>query len=312
MQLKNPFHDGELLVQHRVGEVDIAQRSGQMIANTLLKGALTFIEQQSMVILGSVDVRQDIWASMLFGLPGFIRPVSRKVIEIDLTQTLLNSNDPFWANIQANEQIGMLMIELSSRRRLRINGIISKIANARFRLDVLETYPNCPKYIQRRHIFRNPNVTVAKPDFGSRFGNFIKSEHRHWITSSDTLFVASAHQERGVDASHRGGNPGFVQILDEQTLRIPDYIGNSMFNTLGNLVINPRAGIVFIDFAHSRTLQLTGHVVIHWHIDDSNDLIGGNHRNWDFVIEQWVETDVPQLFGWEFLDFSPYNPRIIN
>jgi predicted pyridoxine 5'-phosphate oxidase superfamily flavin-nucleotide-binding protein len=292
MRLENPFHDGERFVQQRVGEVEMAQQNGQIISDTIPKGALKFIEQQSMVILGIVDARQNIWASVLFGSPGFVKPVDEKAIEVDLTQTVLNSGDPFWANIQANKRVGILAIELSSRRRLRINGTIAQLTRDRLRLDVLESYPNCPKYIQRRHPFPNPDSTRAKPDFQSQLGSFLTSEQQHWILSSDTLFVASANPSHGVDTSHRGGNPGFVQILDERSLRIPDYSGNSMFNTLGNFVVNPRAGLLFLDFDRARTLQLTGKATIQWHLDNVADTTGGTRRYWDFEVEQWVETDL--------------------
>jgi uncharacterized protein len=308
MRLENPFHEGELLVQQRVGELEMAQQNGRVINDTIPKGALKFIEQQSMVILGSVDARQNIWTSVLLGSAGFIKPIDEKVIEIDLTQTILNPDDPFWTNIETDRRLGILAIELSSRRRLRINGTIAQLTRDRLRLDVLESYPNCPKYIQRRHIFRNPDSIDTKPEFQSRFGISLTSEQQHWITSSDTLFVASANPNHGVDASHRGGNPGFVQILDERSLRIPDYSGNSMFNTLGNFVVNPYAGLLFVDFDRGRTLQLTGKAIIQWHLDNVADTTGGTRRYWDYEIEQWVETDLPQLFNWEFLDFSPYNP----
>jgi uncharacterized protein len=311
MRLENPYHEGELLVQRRVGEAEMAQRNGQVIADTIVGGALKFIEQQPMVILGSVDAQQNVWASVLFGSPGFIKPIDSQAIEFDLTQAMLNPDDPFWANIQTEKRIGMLVIELSSRRRLRINGTIAQLTSDRLRLDVLESYPNCPKYIQRRHAVRNATSTVAKQCTQPQFGQYLTSEHQHWITSADTLFVASAHPNRGVDTSHRGGNPGFVQILNERSLRIPDYSGNSLFNTLGNLVVNPHAGLVFFDFAHSRTLQLIGQVVIQWHLDHANDSTGGTHRYWDFVIEQWLETELPQSLNWEFLDFSPHNPRAV-
>lgn len=130
--------------------------------------------------------------------------------------------------------------------------------------------------------------------------------------SADTLFVASAHPTRGVDTSHRGGNPGFVEILNDQSLRIPDYTGNSMFNTLGNLVVNPQAGLLFLDFDRNRTLQLTGQATIQWHLERSLDTTGGTYRYWDFAIEQWLETELPQLLHWEFLDYSPHNPIVGN
>jgi uncharacterized protein len=322
MQLKNPFHEGELLVQQRVGETIPAQRNGQIIADTILKGAIDFIEQQKMVVLGSVDSQQHVWASLLFGLPGFIKYIDARAIEFDLTQATLNPIDPFWANIQAEHQIGVLAIELASRRRLRINGRIDslsaeadaprtetlreRLTSDRLRLNVLESYPNCPKYIQRRQLVLN--ATDVKQYTQPQFGQFLTSEQQNWIAAADTLFVASAHPHRGVDASHRGGNPGFVQILNERSLRIPDYAGNSMFNTLGNLVINPYAGLVFLDFERSRTLQLTGQATIQWHLDDSIDSTGGTHRYWDFAIEQWLQTDLTQSLQWDFLDYSHHNP----
>jgi uncharacterized protein len=330
MQLKSPFHEGELLVQQRVGETIAAQRNGQIIADTILKGAIEFIEQQKMVVLGSVDSQQHVWASLLFGSPGFIKYIDARAIEFDLTKATLNPLDPFWTNIQTEHQIGMLAIELASRRRLRINGRIDslsavgvslplgtaeaprtetlreRLTSDRLRLNVLESYPNCPKYIQRRQLVLNS--TDVKQYTQPQFGQFLTSEQQNWIAAVDTLFVASAHPHRGVDASHRGGNPGFVQILNERSLRIPDYAGNSMFNALGNLVINPHAGLVFLDFERSRTLQLTGQATIQWHLDDSTDSTGGTYRYWDFAIEQWLQTDLIQSLQWDFLDYSPHNP----
>ncbi|MBW4443370.1 MAG: pyridoxamine 5'-phosphate oxidase family protein [Plectolyngbya sp. WJT66-NPBG17] len=311
MQLESPFHEGELLVQQRVGEAISAQQNGQIIANTLPRGALKFIEQQRMVVLGSVDAQQNIWASLLFGLPGFIKPIDSQAIEFDLTHASLNPCDSFWANIQTEPQVGMLMIELASRRRLRVNGSIAQLTSDRFRLDVVESYPNCPKYIQRRQMVPNLDLTTV-PYTQPQFGQSLTSEQQRWIASADTLFVTSAHPTRGVDASHRGGNPGFVEILNDRSLRIPDYAGNSMFNTLGNLLVNPQAGLLFLDFDRSRTLQLTGQATIQWHLDRSIEATGGTHRYWDFAIEQWLETELPQSLHWKFLDYSPHNPITAN
>ncbi len=311
MRLENPFHEGELLVQQTVGEESLAQQNGQIIANTVPKGALKFIEQQPMVIVGSVDPQQNIWASALFGEPGFAKSVDPQTIELDLTQVISHPHDPFWANIRHHNRIGMLVIEFASRRRLRINGTISQTASKQLRLNVLEAYPNCPKYIQRRHLSPN-HQEIPQPLSELKAGKSLTFQHQAWIGSADTFFVASAHLTRGVDASHRGGNPGFIQILASQTLRIPDYSGNSMFNTLGNLVINPRAGLIFLDFAQSRTLQLIGQATIQWNLDDLIHPNGGTHRYWDFTIEQWLETDLPKPLHWEFLDYSPHNPMAAN
>ncbi len=128
------------------------------------------------------------------------------------------------------------------------------------------------------------------------------------ITRSDTFFVASAHAERGVDASHRGGNPGFVQVLDEQTLRIPDYIGNSLFNTLGNFTVNPNAGLVFVDFEEGTTLQVIGKAKILWDEEDPKNQTGGTKRFWEMKIEHFLRIKKAHEQKWEFMDYSPHNP----
>ena len=306
MRLENPFHEGELLVQQRAGETAKGEQNGKIIADSIIEGAFKFIEQQSMVILGSVDHRQNVWASILLGHPGFIRVVDSQTVEFDLKQAFIDKSDYFWTNIKGENRIGMLVIELATRRRLRINGTIAFTAPDKLQLRVTESYPNCPKYIQRRHLSLDIDAN-PKQSLRSQSGQILTAKQEELIRSADTFFVASFHTSRGVDISHRGGNPGFIKVLNPQVLRIPDYIGNGMFNTLGNLATNPHAGLVFIDFDRSRTLQLVGKANILWDLEDEHR--SETKRYWDFKIEQWLETDLPVTFDCEFLNYSPYNPR---
>ena len=140
-------------------------------------------------------------------------------------------------------------------------------------------------------------------------GDSLHHEQAASIQASDTFFVASAHPLRGVDASHRGGTPGFVEVVDERTLRIPDYVGNSLFNTLGNFTVNPHAGLVFLDFQRNRTLQLTGRAEILWDREDTAGQTGGTQRFWDFRIDRWHESGTHAGLRWKFLDYSPHNPQ---
>ncbi|MFQ5502515.1 MAG: pyridoxamine 5'-phosphate oxidase family protein [Phycisphaerae bacterium] len=247
--------------------------------------------------------------SVLFGAPGFATAPDERRIEFDLSRAGINEHDPFWKNIECNPRIGALFIELSSRRRLRINGEMSRASDDRLRLHVAECYPNCPKYIQRRDVrFESTRDTGSSPHH-LREGELLGSDQSALILASDTFFVASAHPEHGVDASHRGGPPGFVEIVDERSLRIPDYVGNSMFNTLGNFMVNPRAGLVFLDFERNRTLQLIGHAEILWDQEDAAGRTGGTRRFWTFQIDRWRESEIHAGLRWEFLDHSPHNPR---
>lgn len=304
MRIENPYHESELLVQQRVGVLETGRRNGQVISDSIIPGALPFISQQPLAVLGSLDKEFNLWASLLIGQPGFMTAVDERTVEFDLSASAENSADPFWANIEDQPQVGMLLIELGSRRRLRINGRIQRSAPERLRLDVEAAYPNCPKYIQRRHIA----IGNSKPSGEPLQGSALDDARQRLIGSADTFFVASAHPDQGVDASHRGGNPGFVQVLADRKIRVPDYLGNSMFNTLGNFTANPRAGLLFLDFENDRTLQLTGRPEIRWDLDDLRQETGGTKRFWDFEIDRWLESDLPYSLEWEFLDYSPQNP----
>ncbi len=308
MRIENPYHEGELLVQERAGEVEEGRRNGRVISDSILKGALRYVEQQPLAVLGSVDDAENIWASVLVGTPGFMTVPDERTIELNLTMVSRSHQDPFWTNIEHDAQVGMLVIDLGTRRRLRVNGRMSRTRDG-LRLEVAESYPNCPKYVSRRHLTALV-VEDADRSWEQRYGRSLELEQQSFIRSADTFFVASAHPERGVDTSHRGGNRGFVRVLDERRLRIPDYTGNSMFNTLGNFMANPHAGLVFLDFARSRTLQLIGRPGVMWDLDDPFKETGGTRRYWDLDIERWLETDLSNEIEWEFLDYSPHNPEL--
>ena len=309
MKIENPYHEGELQVQARVGVLDEGAMNARVIQDSIIKGALRFINQLPMAVFGSLDQEENVWASIFIGTPGFMKAEDDRTVTFDLTRMMPNLHDPFWENIQNQSQVGMLAIELASRRRLRINGQITRISDTVLQLQVEESYPNCPKYIQKRHLTLSPNV-FTQPAFFSEQGEALGSPQRTFIANADTFFVASVHPERGVDASHRGGRPGFVNILDDRTLRIPDYLGNSMFNTLGNFTANPRAGLIFQDFESGRTLQIIGRPEILYDVEDLPDETGGTQRYWLLHLDRWMETlQTPQV-NWEFLDASPYNPSI--
>lgn len=173
-----------------------------------------------------------------------------------------------------------------------------------------ECYPNCPKYIQRREFSFIPLGDDSQKSSEYRSGELLHDEQIAWIGSADTFFVGSAHPDRGLDASHRGGPPGFVEVIDNCTLRIPDYVGNSMYNTLGNFLMNAKAGLVFVDFDRSHVLQLIGEAEIIWSHDDTSNRTGGTRRFWDFHVRQWRESAIAGAVRSEFLDYSPHNPNL--
>ena len=213
--------------------------------------------------------------------------------------------DPLWENLTHDPRIGILVIDLRSRARLRINGRVRFAEEHQLHVDVEQAYPNCPQYIQRRNYRPTPTGQI-EPDAVT--GSGLNDEQQAWITDTDTMFVASEHPAGGVDASHRGGNSGFIQVLASNRLRIPDYAGNGMFNTLGNLAVNPHAGLAIPDFERGRTLQLTGHAEVHWDVDNPQNETGGTRRYWEFEVERWIQVEKSLPGEAEFLDYSPHNP----
>ena len=304
--MMSPFHEGELEVQSLAGESQMAKRNGVLIADRIIGGARSLLQQQSMVVFASQDRGNNLWSSIVFGRPGFMRSEDGYAVDFDLSNVALQEKDPLWANIEVNSSAGMLAIDLATRRRIRINGLLSRPRENSLRLGVQEAYPNCPKYITRRQL--RTVTTELSESFPATTGAALGPDQQRPLTRADVLFVATAHPTRGADASHRGGVPGFIEVLDDRTLRIPDYSGNSMFNTLGNLRVNARAGIIVPDFERGRTLQLTGTAEILWNQDDPADRTEGTHRFLAFRVAHWLELPLPAGVKTEFLDYSPYNP----
>lgn len=298
------FHEGELAVQERAGAVAQGRNSGRMISNRIIPGAIKFVSKQPFAVVGSVDAASNLWASIVVGQTGFMA-AEPQALDVDLDQVIRVDADPLWSNLSDNPQIGMLIIDLRSRARLRVNGRATFPTDNQLHINVEQAYPNCPQYIQRRNY--RPSVEQGRTG-NVTTGASLNADQHAWIANADTLFIATAHSTGGVDASHRGGNPGFIQLVSPTRLRVPDYNGNGMFNTLGNLSVNPRAGLLIPDFENGRTLQLTGQAEIAWDVDDPRNETGGTGRCWEFEIEDWVQIDHSLPGSTEFLDYSPHNP----
>ena len=260
---ESPFHAGELAIQARLGIQERIDRMGRrLIREYLTEQMQQFFAQLSYVIVGTVDRGGNPWASILVGKPGFLATPNDRLLQV--TAQLL-AGDPLAHNLAEGSDIGLLGIELENRRRNRINGIISKVTSDGFEVRVNQSFGNCPQYIQARN-FKYVDTQAAQ---ATEISSFAKSE-RQLISNADTFFIATAYQDesagitKGVDVSHRGGKPGFVRIDSEDTLTIPDFHGNCYFNTLGNIELNPRTGLLFVDFTDGDLLYLTGTAEIIW------------------------------------------------
>lgn len=298
--MPSPFHAGERAVQERLGETDGADANGRVISDRILPGARPFIAAQSVVVVASADATGAPWASLWCGRPGFVR-AGEHHLDIDLDALVHDHGDPVWQHLEEDPRLGLLFIELGSRRRYRINGRVSR-AGTRLRLDVAEAFPNCPRFLHRRipHL-GEPRAAV------DRWGPPTAAD-RATLATADTWFVATSNPEGHLDASHRGGRPGFVELLADGHLRIPDYPGNHLYNTLGNLVRDPRVALIVPDFAANTVHQISGVADIAWAEPDPAGRSAGTGRFWTVRPERHRWAELPLGIAWETLEASPFSP----
>jgi predicted pyridoxine 5'-phosphate oxidase superfamily flavin-nucleotide-binding protein len=306
MILDSPFHEGELEIQERSGQQADAEANSPMIADKLYAGALNFIRQQQMAVLSTRDPEGHRWASIIFGPKGFLEPDGRESLKIAVPAAERDNLDPLWQNLQTEPRLGLLVIELANRRRLRINGDARVTANE-IVLSVKESFPNCPKYITKRELeVELVEVPQGKPQASG--GTTLPARLQKMVQTSDVLFLATGHAERGNDASHRGGRPGFVEVVSKSTLRVPDYPGNGLFNSLGNVTVDPYVGVLIPDFERGRQLQMTANAKLLWDQPDPDGKTGGTNRFVEFTIIGWLERLLPARLKSAVINYSPYNP----
>ncbi|MDF2963331.1 MAG: pyridoxamine 5-phosphate oxidase [Paenibacillus sp.] len=299
------YHSGELSVQKIAGAEVVAQQNSRTIRPDIPKGAVAFLKSQSLIIAASIDENGRVWSSFLTGEPGFID------VEDEVTITIKSDpveSDPLNWNLISTPEIGLLAIDFSKRIRMRINGTGYFDADRRVVVKTEQVYGNCPKYIHKRTL--SPNVVFQRFQKSEHTSLSLSHEQQEWIRNSDTFFIGSISSDGKVDVSHRGGSPGFIKVTDEKTLLFPDYFGNSMFNTLGNIYSNPSTGLLFIDFDYGHSLQLTGQSEIIW---DEREISGfpAAERIVRFEINEVLFTENGTHLSWDFVEFSPSIPTML-
>lgn len=302
----NLFHDGQLAVQKIAGEEDIAKSRIPMILDSLHPRSIPFIEHQVLSFPGSEDANGNIWLSLLVGERGFIHAPSVQEIIFDLSKITSNKDDIFFKNIATKPTVGLLFHEAARRARYRAWGVARKEGN-KLSFDIKMGYPSCPKHIQREiiEIPTDSKVSSAKYQNGEVLGELELA----WIAKAHTFFIATQTKKGDIESSHRGGDPGFIEILENGILRVPDYLGNSMFSTLGNIYENPKAALLFIDYKKGETLQLSGTAELEFNQNSKEDFYksGETGRFWTFQTKQWIRTINHHKVNTEFIDFSPFN-----
>ncbi|MHC8303450.1 pyridoxamine 5'-phosphate oxidase family protein [Pseudomonas sp. PB3P13] len=297
---RSPWHAGEKQLQERVGVAERMEAFGRRVIRSEMPDQhRNFYQQLPFMVYGAVDPQGNPWASILEGEPGFAHSPAPGTLRFS---SLPAADDP--AQLSDGAAIGLLGIELHTRRRNRINGRINTLSSYGFDVSVEQSFGNCPQYIQLRQFH---SVPLATPS--TRLVSHLDSLDEAavaMINASDTFFVASyvdISDERSVDVSHRGGQAGFVRVEDNR-LTIPDFAGNLHFNTLGNLLLNPRAGLLFIDFETGDLLHLYGRTELVL-AGPEIDAFQGAERFWMFHVERVIRRPAALALRWRFDGVSP-------
>ena len=306
--IQSVFHRGEREIQTRLGVREQIENVGQRFIRDYMPGEhRQFLEQLPLLLLGSIDKSGRPWASVLVGRPGFIKSPDPRTLEI---HTRPFYGDPLNENLAQGVPVGVLAIEFSTRRRNRLNGKVSSTGDSYLTISVGQSFGNCPQYIQARDFEFLPGVDgVCEPRQSRRLHKF-DERAREIISKADNFYIAtqlsgeSDDVTHGADVSHRGGKPGFVRIDDDKTLTFPDFTGNYHFNTLGNILLNPRAGLLFIDFEKGDLLYLTCTAEIIWDSEERRAFTGAE-RLVRFTLDEGILIEDAMPIRWDFLEYSP-------
>ncbi|RTE67534.1 hypothetical protein EH243_00890 [Amphritea opalescens] len=266
------FHAAEIAVQERLGVADrVAQVSERFIRQSMPPQHRQFFHELPFIVLGLVDQQGYPWAIPLFGKPGFITSPNETALTLEALPSLTNLLS---LDFTQGQKVGALGIQLDSRRRNRLNGIISAINDKRFTIEVEQSFGNCPQYIQKRELqWQTDALTDSPLDHAAPISwqpeQAIDQHLKTMIEQADTFFIASrtalldTDPRHGIDASHRGGKPGFIKV-EGNTLYFPDFSGNRFFNTLGNIESDGRVGLFFPDFTTGDAAFITGQAKVLW------------------------------------------------
>ncbi|MFC9932236.1 pyridoxamine 5'-phosphate oxidase family protein [Streptomyces sp. NPDC127190] len=304
------YHAGSRTLQDRLGVRDRADHVGRSLGQDIKPVAAAFLELQPLLVVAAAAPETGrVWASALTGTPGFVRATGPRRMSVHTPGPSAHASgtsehpparleDPLATALGTpGTPVGTIALDPRTRRRMRLNGRLRPTPRG-FTVEADQVFSNCPKYIQRREGYETvPGRTPGPSRRLTRLG----AAEADLVRAADTFFLATVHSA-GADASHRGGNPGFVQVTSPTELTWPDYPGNAMFLTLGNLHTDPRAGLLLLDWETGTTLQLTGRARTEFSAD------GG--RTVRFTLAEARLTPAALPLRWTPPEYSPANPDI--
>ncbi|MEO9517324.1 MAG: pyridoxamine 5'-phosphate oxidase family protein [Paracoccaceae bacterium] len=264
-QDKDVFHAGETAIQNRA-EVPSShiEKVSVFVRPEMPMQHREFFESLPILHMGFLDDMGRVWASPVFGQSGFMTSPDPRILNVAAVPVLAQE---LGLDIAVGAKVGAVGLELHSRRRNRMNGTLVHGKAGEMSIAVDQSFGNCPKYIQARTLDWSQSQDLRpQPRKLATFDQDAKT----LIENADTLLIASRVKtpsdapDQGVDASHRGGKPGFIRLNADGSLSFPDFFGNRFFNTLGNIEVDGRVGVFIPDFETGSALFITGRASIDW------------------------------------------------
>lgn len=274
--LAKPWNEGEVLMQRllRVPEMDNP-------TSTMLTPQASFMLQRGpLLAVGTLDKQLRPWTTLWGGSAGFSTPIGGNMIG---TRTLVDSeHDPVVQALVGDAKDGeMIQVEgdgklisgltfdLMTRKRVKLAGTMvagtvtqvaveageapeQKQSQIQLVTKINESLGNCPKYLNQYEI--RPALVTSKV---KHIGSALSDEGRALISKCDSFFLSTTTQV-DMDTNHRGGSPGFVRVISPTQIVYPEYSGNRLYQSLGNMKINPKVGITFPNLETGDVLYITG------------------------------------------------------
>ncbi|MCO1657982.1 pyridoxamine 5'-phosphate oxidase family protein [Pseudonocardia humida] len=304
MSTAGQYHAGELAAQASAGLAGPAQASRRAIRGEIPDRAAAFLAARPMLVVGAADAPGRMWATLLTGPPGFVRALDDRTVEVAARPA---PGDPLAVALARPARVGTLAIEPATRRRMRLNGRAEPTGSG-LRIAVDQVYGNCPKYIARRAPLPRPAAGPGATDPGVEVATELSVEDRRLVADADTFFVATRSADGDADASHRGGAPGFLRVLGPSRLRWPDYSGNAMLMTLGNLGQVAAAGLLVPDWGTGTALHLTGTATVEWDPEAAAAEFPGAQRVVEFRLAEVVRAHGVLPTAWTVAEPSRFTP----
>ncbi|KAF2718413.1 oxidoreductase-like protein [Polychaeton citri CBS 116435] len=329
-----PWHDGEREMRSAMR----APETDNPTVPALSPQLANHMQIAPLLAVGTLDADNRPWTTLWGGDSNFARPLGGGIVGIRTVVT--GQHDPVVENLVGKDPTGEvvrgsgrgrmvsgLTIDLETRKRVKLFGRMiagalgtreddeqragddgSSSAEIQLVLKIEQSLGNCPKYLNKKHIVpaaSRPSLLSASPQLPQRAADL--------LANTDLFFISSSNHTYDMDTNHRGGPAGFVRVVSNDksgaVICYPEYSGNRLYQTLGNLKVNPLAGICVPDFDNGDMLFLTGRTEVLVGAEAARLLPRSN-----LVVKMTVSAArlVASALAFRGLrgDTSPYNPTV--